>query len=178
MMYRIGKKKPGRKDKVMQLVGIGQDSHRFEYEDTKKKLVLCGVIIPNCPGLDGNSDADVALHALTNAISGITTINILGSVSDKMCLENGIKDSSIYVKEAMKYLENNKPCHLSLSFECKRPHLTSYISEMRDNLSKLLSIAPEHIGITATTGEELTAFGRGDGIFCTAVLTTISSEKD
>ncbi len=158
----------------MQLVGFGQDSHRFEKEGTNKKLILCGVVIPNCPGLDGNSDADVALHAITNAISGITTTNILGNISDKMCVNEGITDSSVYVQEAMKYLQNNKPCHLSISFECKKPRLTPYIDLMREQLSQLLTLSPEHIGITATSGEELTAFGRGEGIFCTAVLTTIS----
>ena len=64
---------------------IGQDSHRFELENPAKPLILGGLTITGSPGLAGNSDADVVLHALTNAISGLSGINI-GKVSDKLCL--------------------------------------------------------------------------------------------
>ena len=66
-------------------VAIGQDSHRFEPDGSDKKLILGGVVIEGCPGLSGNSDADVVLHALTNAVSGITCVNILGEEADRMC---------------------------------------------------------------------------------------------
>lgn len=79
-------------------VAIGQDSHRFCEEENGKKLILGGVPIDGCPGLSGNSDADVILHALTNAISGITCVNILGKVADDLCLKEGITDSSVYLK--------------------------------------------------------------------------------
>lgn len=67
-------------------VSIGQDSHRFDYK-SKKKLVLGGVIFEDNIPLEANSDGDVILHAITNAISGITCKNILGEVADKMCKE-------------------------------------------------------------------------------------------
>ncbi|MEZ5671534.1 MAG: 2-C-methyl-D-erythritol 2,4-cyclodiphosphate synthase [Thiotrichaceae bacterium] len=75
--------------------GIGQDSHRFveTVDNVSRKLILGGVVFENDPPLQGNSDADVVLHALTNAISGITGVNILGAVSDKLCLEQAITDS-------------------------------------------------------------------------------------
>ena len=66
-------------------VGIGQDSHRFEEKPSGKPLVLGGLIIPRHKALDGNSDADVVLHALTNAISSVTGVNILGKIADDMC---------------------------------------------------------------------------------------------
>jgi len=66
-------------------VAIGQDSHRFDFENSEKKLVLGGVVFDNHPPLNGNSDADVILHALTNAVSGITTVNIIGPVADNLC---------------------------------------------------------------------------------------------
>jgi len=145
-------------------VGIGQDSHRFDFTDKNKKLILGGVIFDGYAPLEGNSNADVVLHSLTNAISGITCINILGEVSDKMCLEQGIADSSVYLKESLKYLGQNKILHASISIECKLPKISSKIPEMRSNISKLLGIPENCIGITATTGEELTEFGRGNGI--------------
>ena len=160
----------------MQYFGIGQDSHRFEPDNTDKPLILGGLVIPGCPGLRGNSDADVVLHAVANAISGVSTVNILGEVSDKMCLEQGIRDSAAYLAEALKHLHAMRPVHLSISLECARPKLAAHIPEMRVCLAGLLGLAAGHVGITATSGEGLTAFGRGEGIFCTAVLTVSESE--
>ena len=68
-------------------VGIGQDSHRFDFDNREKKLILAGVVFENHTPLLGNSDADVVFHAVTNAISGVTGVNILGKIADKMCLE-------------------------------------------------------------------------------------------
>lgn len=63
---------------------IGQDSHRFE-EGYGKPLILGGVVFSGEVGLLANSDGDVVLHAITNAVSGITGRNILGRVADEMC---------------------------------------------------------------------------------------------
>ena len=118
--------------------------------------------------LAGNSDADVVLHAIANAISGVTCVNILGGIADEMCLQKGITDSSEYVMEALKYLINIKIVHISISIECSYPKITPKISEMRKVISELLSLPENSVGITATTGEGLTEFGNGKGIqaFC------------
>lgn len=145
-------------------VGIGQDSHRFDFDDKNKKLVLGGVVFEDCPPLAGNSDADVILHSITNAISGVTCVNILGKVSDELCLEKGIKDSRVYLKEALKYLDGQKIVHVSISIECLTPKITPYIPAIRSSISKLLDIPENSVGITATTGEGMTQFGQGKGI--------------
>jgi 2-C-methyl-D-erythritol 2,4-cyclodiphosphate synthase len=150
-------------------VAIGQDSHRFDFEDLEKKLVLGGIFFEGAP-LAGNSDADVVLHALANAISGITGVNILGEIADKMCLIEGITDSRAYVKEAMKYF-NGSINHVSFSIECLKPKISPKISEMKKSIANLLSISENNIGITATTGEGLTDFGKGLGIQCFCILT-------
>lgn len=149
-------------------VGIGQDSHRFDFNNKDKKLILGGVVFDDHAPLDGNSDADVVLHALVNAISGITCVNILGPVSDDMCLNQGITDSRAYVAEALKYLGENRIVHASFSIECKTPKITPMIPAMRSSIAGLLSLPENCIGITATTGEGLTEFGKGNGIqvFC------------
>lgn len=149
-------------------VGIGQDSHRFDLENTSKKFVLGGVIFDGVTPLAGNSDADVVLHALTNAISGVTSVNILGKIADKMCLEDGITDSSAYVIEAQKYLENIKIVHVSFTIECSYPKISPKIPEMKKTIAELLGLPENSVGITATTGEGLTSFGQGKGIqvFC------------
>lgn len=151
-------------------VGIGQDSHRFDFENKcNKKLILAGVVFEDENPMLANSDGDVVLHAITNAISGITTKNILGDITGKL-LKEGVTDSTVYLNESLKYL-NGKIIHVSISIECKKPRISPKISEMRKCLSDLLNIDEESIGITATSGEDLTEFGKGNGINVFACVT-------
>jgi len=154
-------------------VGIGQDSHRFDFENSKKKLVLGGIVFEGEPPLSGNSDADVILHSITNAISGVTCVNILGDISDKLCLTDGITDSRVYLREALKYLNEYRIVHISISIECLRPKITPHLAELRHSLSSLLDLPESCIGITATTGEGLTQFGQGLGIQVISIITVI-----
>lgn len=154
-------------------VGIGQDSHRFDFDNKEKKLILGGVYFEDHPPLLGNSDADVILHSITNAISGITCVNILGKISDDMCLNQGITDSKAYLSEALKYLGESKIVHISISIECLTPKITPGIPDIRRSLSELLSLPETCIGITATTGEGLTQFGQGLGIQAFSCVTVI-----
>ena len=110
-------------------VAIEQDSHRIDYNNKEKRLLLAGVEFKEDFSILANSDGDVVFHAITNAVSGITCKNILGKISDKMC-QSGIVDSEAYLREALKYL-NEKIVHLSISIECKVPKITPKIEEMR-----------------------------------------------
>ncbi len=147
---------------------IGQDSHRFE-ESLGKPLILGGVVFPGEPGLLANSDGDVVLHAITNAVSGITGQNILGKIADEMC-RSGITDSAEYLRKALEFL-HGRVSHVSLSMECLRPKISPMIPEMREHIAGLLGVAPSAIGITATTGEGLTDCGKGLGISVLCILT-------
>ncbi|MEK7991963.1 MAG: 2-C-methyl-D-erythritol 2,4-cyclodiphosphate synthase [Thiotrichaceae bacterium] len=153
--------------------GLGQDSHRFEAQKTAKQLILGGVVFENEHALLGNSDADVVLHAIANGISGITGVNILGKISDDLCLNQGIADSKIYVQEALKYLNGWKICHVSCSFECQKPKITPKIAEIKQSIAQLLDLTVDDVGITATTGEGLTDFGRGEGIQVLCIVTAV-----
>ncbi len=150
-------------------VAIGQDSHKINYNNREKKLILGGIEFQEDYCLSANSDGDVILHALTNAISGITCKNILGKVADVMC-KNGILAGEEYVKEALKYLEE-RIVHVSITIECKTPKITPKIEEMRKNIAQILQIEENCVGITATTGEGLTEFGKGKGISAFVCLT-------
>ncbi|MBD3242839.1 MAG: 2-C-methyl-D-erythritol 2,4-cyclodiphosphate synthase [Chitinivibrionales bacterium] len=151
--------------------GLGQDSHVFESEGSAKELVLGGVVIPGCPGLAGNSDADVVLHALTNAVSGVTGVNVLGARSDELCLKGGVTDSSVYLREALLGLGDYRLCHVSVSVEAARPKLAPHIDAIKRSIAALCGLAPHDVGLTATTGEGLTAFGRGEGIQALVIVT-------
>ena len=144
-------------------VSIGQDSHRIDYNNSNKKLILGGIEFEEDYSIIANSDGDVVLHAITNAVSGITCKNILGDITDDMCNKKGIKNSEEYLKEALRYLKE-KIIHLSISIECKLPKINPKVEEMRKNIARILNINKNCVGITATSGEGLTEFGKGNGI--------------
>ncbi|EIJ41804.1 2-C-methyl-D-erythritol 2,4-cyclodiphosphate synthase [Beggiatoa alba B18LD] len=153
--------------------GLGQDSHRFILAHEHKPLILAGILFPDDLGLEGNSDADVVLHAITNGISGITGVNILGKISDELCLKQGITNSRVYVEEALKYLNGWQICHISISIECQTPKITPFIPAMKQSIAELLQITVADVGITATTGEGLTDFGKGLGIQVFCIITAV-----
>lgn len=158
--------------KSVSVCAIGQDSHRFDLQN-KKDLFLGGILIPYEHGLLANSDGDVLLHALTNAVSGLSGKNILGAVADKLCLEDNIKDSSVYLLESLKHLNGIQIIHVSFSIECLKPKLADYIDRIKASVAALLDLPSDNIGVTATTGEGLTAFGRGEGIAVLCIVTGI-----
>jgi len=151
---------------------IGQDSHRFGDEIAGGTTVMLGgVPVPSDKPFLANSDGDVILHAITNAISGFTTKNVLGYSADKLCLEEGITDSTVYLKEALKDMGEAKIVHVSMSVECLTPKLKPHIEKIRQSVANLLNLDTKSVGITATTGEGLTGFGRGEGVQVLVILT-------
>lgn len=160
-----------REDVPFILVGIGEDSHRFQSKSTREKLKLGGTTIPHVPALEAESDGDVMIHALCNAINSALGLGSMGTFATSL-REKGIRDSRQYLK---KILTTMKRQHRALqqcafSFEAKRPMIDPLTPLLKKNLSALLRIPPEHIGITATSGEGLTSFGRGEGIKCQAII--------
>lgn len=153
--------------------GIGQDSHRFLPEDSTKPCVLGGLIFEDVPGFRANSDGDVILHAICNAISSLTGVLVLGSIADELWSKHGITDSAVFLGEALKTLGSQKIFHIALSVEASRPRFIKRIPEMRAHLAKLMGLEMSQVGITATTGEGLTDFGCGEGLQCFCILTTI-----
>ena len=156
---------------IVSISTIGQDSHRFGEPAGDKTIKLGGIDIPFDKPILANSDGDVVYHAITNAISGFTGINILGGEADKICLEKGIKDSAVYLSKALEYLKDGKIIHCSITIECLRPKLMPHIPAMKESVGNILGIPVSSVGITATTGEGLTGFGRGEGIQVFVILT-------
>ena len=152
--------------------GIGLDSHRFEESDSGRPFVLGGLVFDDAPALAGNSDADVILHAVTDAISGVTGRTIIGAVADGMCRQ-GITDSKEYLKVALEDLGDWQISHLSIALECLRPKIDPKVPALRESLAGLLGIQIEDVCITATTGEGLNDCGRGLGMHATAVITVV-----
>ena len=134
---------------------IGQDSHRFGEPAGDCTIMLGGVAVPSDRPVLANSDGDVILHAITNAVSGLTGNIILGGIADKLCLEEGIKDSSVYLKKALEDLKDCEIVHCSMTVECLVPKLKPYRDAIRAKVGELLNIPASSVGITATTGEAL-----------------------
>jgi 2-C-methyl-D-erythritol 2,4-cyclodiphosphate synthase len=151
--------------------GIGQDSHRFMPQDSSKPCVIGGLVFDGHPGLNANSDGDVVFHAICNAISSITGVLILGGIADDLCLKDGITDSEVYLKEALKTLGETKVVHVALSIEAMKPKLKGRIQEMRENIARVMNLSVSQTGVTATSGEGLTDFGCGDGIQAFCIIT-------
>lgn len=158
-------------EKMGMRIGIGQDSHEFENEK-EKPLMLGGIKVDGANGLKANSDGDVVLHAVFNAISSGCGKNSLGEYADKMCKEDGIADSAEYLVWPKKFMKEAglKLSSVSISLECRKPRLAPITVKMKERIAEILEIPPERVGITATTGENLTAFGRGEGIMCTCAV--------
>lgn len=153
-------------------VGIGQDSHRFLPAESSKLCVIGGLVFENVPGLSADSDGDVVLHAICNAITSVTGVPILGGIAQDLCLKEGITDSRVYLERAAKTLGNQEIEHIALTLEGKRPRMQARLDEMRLNIAMLLKLELSQIGITVTSGDGLTDFGCGDGLQCFCILTT------
>ena len=151
-------------------IGIGQDSHKFS-KDKNKKLMLGGTRIENEAGFEANSDGDVILHALFNALSIAIGEKSLGFYADKMC-KDGITDSKKYLEFVLSKVKgrNYKISNVAIMLEGKKPRIDEHIDKIKASLSKLLKIKKEDIGIAATSGEELTEFGKGNGVQCFAAV--------
>jgi 2-C-methyl-D-erythritol 2,4-cyclodiphosphate synthase len=152
--------------------GIGQDSHRFLPPDSSKPCLIAGLVFDDAPGFNANSDGDVVLHAICNAISSLTGVLILGNIADDLCLKDGITDSEVYLIEALKTLGEQDITHVAITIEAKKPRIKPRILEMRLNIARIMQLEISQVGITATSGEGLTDFGCGDGVQAFAIVTT------
>lgn len=143
-------------------IGIGQDSHPFGDDGV---LRLGGISIPGAPQLTGNSDGDAVLHALTNAISSALGGGSLSAFADPLTRQ-GQTDSAAYLEIILERLREAKGTliNLSITIEAGTPRLEGHFAAMRERLATLCGIAPDRVGITATSGEQLTAFGKGEAI--------------
>jgi 2-C-methyl-D-erythritol 4-phosphate cytidylyltransferase / 2-C-methyl-D-erythritol 2,4-cyclodiphosphate synthase len=155
--------------------GIGQDSHMFS--KTKKGLTLGGVLLKDEPKLEANSDGDVILHAIFNALSQAIGDQSLGFYADPLC-EKGIKDSQKYLEIVLKKVGKLglDIGNVGVMIECKTPKIDPIAKKIKASLSKILKIDIKKIGITSTSGENLTVFGSGLGIQCFTIVSLVAKK--
>lgn len=159
--------------KIPQLrVGCGYDVHKLV---EGRKLILCGVDVPYELGLLGHSDADVALHALMDALLGAAALGDIGKHFPDTDERFKGADSMKLTEHVVKLLAD---CgwqinNVDVTIIAQRPKLAGFIPAMRENVAKVLGVDAEAVNVKATTTEKLGFTGRGEGIASEAVASII-----
>jgi 2-C-methyl-D-erythritol 2,4-cyclodiphosphate synthase len=146
-------------------VGHGLDVHPFG-DDPDRPLVLAGVHVPGAPGLAGHSDADVATHAVADALLGACALGDLGSRFgvDRPAVAGA--DSLHLLAEVLGDVEaaGYGVGNVDVTVVAQRPRLAAHRGDMRANLARVLRVELGDVSVKATTTDRLGTIGRGEGI--------------
>ncbi len=149
-------------------IGQGMDAHRLVQG---RKLVLCGVEIPYERGLLGHSDADAALHALTDALLGAAALGDIGRHFPDTDARYSCISSLILLQKTREILAAHgfSPVNCDVTVIAQAPKLAPYIGQMRQNIADALRMDINAVSVKATTTERMGYEGRGEGISALAV---------
>lgn len=145
-------------------IGNGYDVHRLV---EGRKLILCGVEIPYHLGLLGHSDADVALHALSDALLGAAALRDIGYHFPDSDPRYKGADSRHLLRETVRIIReqrNLSPVNVDVTIIAQAPKLLPFIPQMIENIAADLSLPLDTVSVKATTTEHLGFTGRGEGI--------------
>lgn len=149
-------------------IGHGYDVHRLV---ENRKLILGGVEIPFERGLLGHSDADVLLHAISDALLGAVALGDIGKHFPDTDPRYAGADSMLLLKEVVRLVRNEgyQVGNLDATILCQRPKLAGFIAAMRENIAACCEIPVSDVSVKATTEEKLGFTGSGAGIAVHAV---------
>ena len=166
------------KDFMETRTGQGFDVHAFEaHADgaaaADQAIHLCGLKVPHDYRLKGHSDADVALHAVVDALLGATAEGDIGEHFPPSDPKWKGADSSQFVQHACDLLrqKNGEIIHVDLTIIGERPKISEHRSAMRQQLAGLLGVDVKRVSVKATTTEKLGFLGRGEGLAAQAIAT-------
>ncbi|MFN1835844.1 2-C-methyl-D-erythritol 2,4-cyclodiphosphate synthase [Balneola sp. MJW-20] len=150
-------------------IGYGYDVHAFS-ED--RKLILGGLEVPYIKGLKGHSDADVLLHAITDALLGSLALGDIGKHFPDTDPDYEGADSRILLKESYKIVRDRgyELGNLDATIVAEKPKLQQYLPEMQNIIAGDLGVPVTAVSLKATTSERMGFVGRGEGI---AVMATV-----
>ncbi len=148
--------------------GMGFDVHRFSPGD---HAMLCGIAVPHTHGLLGHSDADVGLHALTDALLGAIGAGDIGSHFPPSDPKWRGAPSEVFLRHAASLVADagGRIINVDITLICERPKIGPHRDAMRTRIAELLGCAPTRVSVKATTTEELGFTGRREGIAAQAV---------
>lgn len=149
-------------------VGIGHDTHRLK---EGRPLILGGVRIEHPHGLDGHSDADVVLHALTDALLGAAGLGDIGDAYPDTDPAHRNADSSVFLRETLARLQERgfRVVNVDVIVFAQEPRLGPVKQAIRTNLARLLSLELDEVNVKAKTGERVGHIGRAEAIACQVV---------
>ena len=149
-------------------IGMGYDVHRLA---ENRDLILGGVKIPHSLGLLGHSDADVLLHAISDAILGAAALGDIGKHFPDTDESYKGADSMKLLAEVVSKIEakNYKIGNVDATIVAQKPKLAPYIETMRENIAKTLKVDVDAVNVKATTEEKLGFTGSEEGISAYAV---------
>lgn len=149
-------------------VGMGYDVHKLV---EGRDLILGGVHVPYEKGLLGHSDADVLLHAISDALLGAAALGDIGRHFPDTDPAFHNADSMKLLEEVVRLIEEEgyKVGNVDATVIAQKPKLMNFIPEMRENISKVLGVTPRQVNVKATTEEHLGFTGEGLGISAQAV---------
>ena len=150
--------------------GLGYDVHAFEEGD---QVILGGIPIPHDKKLKGHSDADVVLHAVTDALLGAIAEGDIGTHFPPSDDKWKGASSDIFLKHAAKLLSDKggEITNIDLTIICEAPKILPHREAIQENIAQILDIAPTRVSIKATTTEKLGFTGRKEGIAAQAIAT-------
>ena len=150
-------------------VGIGYDVHKLV---ENRKLLLCGVEFDYPLGLLGHSDADVALHAVADAVLGAAGAGDIGQwfPDNDPAFKDADSGKLLQFIMASNELANYRIGNVDMVIICQQPKILPQVPAMKENLAKLLNCTAEQISIKGKTTEKLGYTGRGEGIAAQAVV--------
>ncbi len=150
-------------------VGLGHDTHRTI---DGRPLILGGVHIPSDFGLDGHSDADVLLHAVTDAILGAAGLGDIGEWFPDTSAEFAGADSGQLLSRVVAELPRDQWSLVNLDciIFAERPKLSVHKQAMTESLARFLGVEPAVVNVKAKTGEQVGPIGRGEAISAQAIV--------
>lgn len=150
--------------------GQGFDVHRFGPGD---QVILAGVRIPHDAALMGHSDADVALHALTDALLGAISAGDIGKIFPPTDPQWKGMDSAVFLTHARDLVtqQGGVIAHIDLTLICEQPRIGPHRDAMRQRIAEILQVDVSRVSVKATTTEGLGFTGRSEGIAAQAIAT-------
>ena len=142
-------------------------------------MILCGVQVPYELGLAGHSDADVAVHALMDAMLGAVALGDIGQHFPDTDEKYKNADSMILLRHVARLLQEKgwQVGNADITIIAQKPKLAAYREQMQSNLAAVLQLGKDAINVKATTTEQLGFTGRGEGIAAQAVVTVYRSPE-
>jgi 2-C-methyl-D-erythritol 2,4-cyclodiphosphate synthase len=155
--------------------GIGYDLHRLE---PGRKLILGGVEIPFEKGLAGHSDADIVLHALTDALLGAAGLGDIGELFPPSDPQWKDCASKVFLKHARELIEGYgfHIANVDVVVILERPRLLPHRNAIRESVARILNVRADRVGIKAKTSEGVGPAGRGEAAEAHAVACLVRDE--